>query len=51
MPVPFITVKNIEDATFQANPEYELVPFDRLAREQQEILADYPNRGLRTWGR
>lgn len=40
MPVPFITAKNIEDATFQANPEYELVPFDHLVPEQREVLAD-----------
>jgi hypothetical protein len=39
MSVPFFIGQNIADATFRANPEYELVHFDHLAREQQEVLA------------
>ena len=33
-------LKNVLDATFQANPAYELVLFDRLPAEQKELLAD-----------
>jgi hypothetical protein len=38
-----ISLKNIEAATFRANPNYELVLFDRLPLEQQEVLGSLQN--------
>lgn len=36
-------LKSIEGATFRANPDYELVLFDRLPPEQRELLAGLRN--------
>src|SRR5690242_20152557 len=33
-------LKNIEEANFRANPNYELVLFDRLSSDQREVLKD-----------
>lgn len=35
-----VELKNIEEATFRANPKYELMLFDRLTREQKSALKD-----------
>jgi hypothetical protein len=36
-------LRNVTGAVFRANPEYELVLFDRLAPEQRVLLADIQN--------
>ena len=38
--MPAKVLKSIMEATFRANPSYELVLFDRLPPEQQEVLTD-----------
>lgn len=38
--MPSIASNSIADAKFRANPNYELVLFDRLPSEQQEVLSD-----------
>jgi hypothetical protein len=38
-----VALKSIVDYTFRTNPEYELVPFDRLAPEQRKTLRHLAN--------
>jgi hypothetical protein len=38
-----VTLRNILDADFRANPAYDLVLFDRLPLEQREALKDLRN--------
>src|SRR5436305_14600452 len=33
-------LREIQDASFRANPDYELVLFDRLPSDEQEVLRD-----------